>query len=93
MYLGSRLVAKKKNNVITSVHTDLLGSAVAETSTSRALIDPRQYYKAFGDTVSATKDDVGYTGHKFDANIGLSYMQARYYDPVIEVTPKSWTNS
>ena len=83
MYLGSRLVAKKKNSVITSVHTDLLGSAVAETSTSRALIDPRQYYKAFGDTVSATKDDVGYTGHKFDANIGLSYMQARYYDPVI----------
>jgi RHS repeat-associated protein len=26
---------------------------------------------------------VGYTGHKFDADLGLSYMQARYYDPVI----------
>ncbi|WP_223271739.1 RHS repeat-associated core domain-containing protein [Colwellia hornerae] len=23
------------------------------------------------------------TGHKFDTDIGLSYMQARYYDPVI----------
>jgi RHS repeat-associated protein len=28
-------------------------------------------------------DDVGYTGHKFDKALGLSYMQARYYDPVI----------
>ena len=28
-------------------------------------------------------DDVGYTGHKFDKTLGLSYMQARYYDPVI----------
>ncbi|MCV2885755.1 RHS repeat-associated core domain-containing protein [Aestuariibacter sp. AA17] len=28
-------------------------------------------------------DDIGYTGHKFDTDIGLSYMQVRYYDPVI----------
>ena len=28
-------------------------------------------------------DDVGYTGHKFDKTLGLSYMQARYYDPII----------
>ncbi|MCV2886484.1 RHS repeat-associated core domain-containing protein [Aestuariibacter sp. AA17] len=26
---------------------------------------------------------MGYTGHKFDTDLGLSYMQARYYDPVI----------
>ena len=26
---------------------------------------------------------MGYTGHKFDKTLGLSYMQARYYDPVI----------
>jgi hypothetical protein len=83
MYLGSRLVAKKKNNVITLVHTDLLGSAIAETNTSRAVIDARQYYKAFRDTVSATKDDVGYTGHKLDANIGLSYMQACIWTPTL----------
>ena len=28
-------------------------------------------------------DDVGFTGHKFDKDLGLSYMQARYYDPAI----------
>ena len=26
---------------------------------------------------------MGYTEHKFHTDIGLSYMQARYYDPVI----------
>ncbi|RUO60189.1 hypothetical protein CWI71_07205 [Pseudidiomarina insulisalsae] len=26
---------------------------------------------------------MGYTGHKYDDDLGLSYMQARYYDPVI----------
>jgi RHS repeat-associated protein len=26
---------------------------------------------------------VGYTGHKFDTDLGLSYMQQRYYDPEI----------
>ena len=48
---------------------------------------------------NSQKDDVGYTGHKFDSfllfkncissilsghtDLGLSYMQARYYDPAI----------
>ncbi len=42
-----------------------------------------QHYKPFGETIEAPKDDVGYTGHKFDTDLGLSYMQARYYDPKI----------
>lgn len=83
MYLGSKLVAKKKGGTVTYLHTDTLGSAVAETDASRALVGSRQYYKAFGDTVGTANDDVGYTGHKFDADLGLNYMQARYYDPVI----------
>lgn len=40
-------------------------------------------YKPFGESIEEPKDDVGYTGHKFDTDLGLSYMQARYYDPVI----------
>ncbi|MDO6428808.1 RHS repeat-associated core domain-containing protein [Thalassotalea sp. 1_MG-2023] len=40
-------------------------------------------YKPFGDSIEQPKDEVGYTGHKFDTDLGLSYMQARYYDPVI----------
>jgi RHS repeat-associated protein len=41
------------------------------------------HYRPFGQTKETPKDEVGYTGHKFDADIGLSYMQQRYYDPSI----------
>ena len=41
------------------------------------------HYRPFGESIETPKDDVGYTGHKFDTDINLSYMQARYYDPVI----------
>jgi RHS repeat-associated protein len=43
----------------------------------------KQHYRPFGESIEGAKDDVGYTGHKFDVDLGLSYMQARYYDPVI----------
>ena len=42
-----------------------------------------RHSRPFGDSIETDKDDVGYTGHKFDADLDLSYMQARYYDPVI----------
>ncbi len=43
----------------------------------------KQHYRPFGESIEGEIDDVGYTGHKFDQDTGLSYMQARYYDPVI----------
>ncbi|MFT4926247.1 MAG: RHS repeat-associated protein, partial [Phenylobacterium sp.] len=43
----------------------------------------RMHYKPFGDSIEAPKDDVGYTGHKFDTDLGWSYMQQRYKDPVV----------
>jgi len=43
----------------------------------------RMHYKPFGDSIELARDEVGYTGHKFDTDLNLSYMQARYYDPVI----------
>ncbi len=45
--------------------------------------DSRQHYRPFGETIEAPKDDVGFTGHKFDTDLGLSYMQQRYMDPVL----------
>lgn len=43
----------------------------------------KQHYLPYGSSVEGEINNVGYTGHKFDTSIGLSYMQARYYDPVI----------
>jgi RHS repeat-associated protein len=54
-----------------------------------------QHYRPYGESIEGEKNDVGYTGHKFDTDIGLSYMQARYYDPVIgrfySNDPVGWT--
>ncbi|MCV2886475.1 RHS repeat-associated core domain-containing protein [Aestuariibacter sp. AA17] len=42
-----------------------------------------QNHRPYGSNIEGEADDIGYTGHKFDTDLGLSYMQARYYDPVI----------
>ena len=56
---------------------------IAKTVEKTPEANSRQHYKPFGSTIETPKDGVGYTGHKFDTDLGLNYMQARYYDPVI----------
>jgi RHS repeat-associated protein len=48
-----------------------------------AFTNTQSHYKPYGDSIEQPADDVGYTGHIFDTDLGLNYMQARYYDPVI----------
>jgi len=81
-YLGGKLVANKKGSTVTYLHSDYLGSTAAESNTS-GTVTSRMHYQPFGESIEPPKDDIGYTGHKFDTDLGLSYMQARYYDPVI----------
>ena len=82
-YLGQgiRLV----NSIPDYTHTDHLGSPVAMTDTTGAVLW-REMYSPFGTRMvdpAANKDNQGYTGHIDDAASGLTYMQARYYDPNI----------
>ncbi|MBA6379207.1 MULTISPECIES: RHS repeat domain-containing protein [unclassified Colwellia] len=79
--LGGKLVATK-NSSVEFIHTDYLGSPSAFSNLAGVIIKTL-HYQPFGETIGTQSDDVGYTGHKFDTDIGLSYMQARYYDPVI----------
>jgi RHS repeat-associated protein len=76
------LVCKATLADVTFVHTDALGSPVAETNSAGQLVR-LSHYNPFGEELEQKKDDVAYTGHKYDAELALSYMQARYYDPVI----------
>jgi len=46
----------------------------------------REMYTPFGskmDNPAANRDNEGYTGHIDDSGSGLTYMQARFYDPAI----------
>jgi len=68
---------------VTYVHTDALGSPVAETDQAGNVI-ARYRYEPYGSTVDGFQQDgVGYAGHVHDSQTGMSYMQQRYYSPEI----------
>ncbi|TMN80632.1 MULTISPECIES: RHS repeat-associated core domain-containing protein [unclassified Pseudoalteromonas] len=85
---GGTLLYREKGDTITGEGTNYIylgKKLIAKYGdvTSQSIDESRQHARPFGETIEAPKDDVGYTGHKFDTDLGLSYMQARYYDPVI----------
>jgi len=90
VYLQGSLLAIRSRDIATSAyttkyqHTDALGTPIAVTSQSRALLETSEY-EPFGqqvNAVGAAKNGPGYTGHVQDAATGLTYMQQRYYDPM-----------
>jgi RHS repeat-associated protein len=88
LYLAGSLVAIQERPFagglnIKYQHTDALGSPVAVTDASRAVIE-RSEYEPYGLLLNRVlHDGPGFTGHVSDAATGLSYMQQRYYDPQI----------
>jgi len=70
---------------VTYVHTDALGSPVAMTDSSGAVVE-RMAYEPYGVLTGVSlKDGPGYAGHVTDESTELSYMQQRYYDPRLGV--------
>ncbi|NZA25917.1 hypothetical protein H0E84_05930 [Luteimonas sp. SJ-92] len=65
------------------IHTDALGSVVAVTDASGAVIERREYEPYGAQLTPAVADGPGYTGHVQDAATGLTYMQQRYYDSTL----------
>ncbi len=63
-------------------HTDVLGSVIAETNANGQVIKQTKYHD-FGEQKGGQQAGLGYTGHLEDPDLGLTYMQQRYYDPVI----------
>ncbi|MBN8481240.1 MAG: RHS repeat-associated core domain-containing protein [Xanthomonadales bacterium] len=82
LHLGSRLIAKAvAGGATTYLHTDGIGSVVAE-STAGGAVSHRAIHEPFGAPSNlVTVEGPGYAGHVVDGLTGLSYMQARYYDP------------
>lgn len=64
-------------------HTDPLGSPMAITDQNATVID-RTLWEPYGAAINKPNyDGIGYTGHVMDGATGLTYMQQRYYDPMI----------
>ena len=63
------------------MHTDALGSPVAESDETGVIV-ARYEYEPYGVAIGeGVKDGPAYTGHVADSATGLTYMQQRYYDP------------
>jgi RHS repeat-associated protein len=90
IYLGGSLVAIADQGLwggaVTAKryqHTDALGTPVAVTDENRNVIE-RSEYEPYGLLLNrAQRDGPGFTGHVQDALTGLTYMQQRYFDPMI----------
>ncbi len=83
-HIGSQLIGTRENGVTTAVHTDHLGSVVAEsTANTIAGLTHRPLHEAYGaPTTGVYTQGPDFTGHVTDSTTGLSYMQARFYDPL-----------
>jgi RHS repeat-associated protein len=70
-----------EKETITFIHTDHLGSPVMATNEDGS-VKWRKEYQPFGKqlTKEDTTNTIGFTGHKEDKSLGLTYMQARWYN-------------
>ncbi|EGH24957.1 hypothetical protein PSYMO_27274 [Pseudomonas amygdali pv. mori str. 301020] len=71
---------------VTYFHNDISGSPLAATDGSGNLLW-KENYKPYGEKLNeaapSDSNKIGFHGKAFDDETGLSYMGARYYDPVI----------
>ena len=81
---GNRIVSKKPSGTY-YYHTDHLGSSSVVTDASGAKVEEIYYYP-FGQTrvnSGSVNLHYKYTGQEEDAETGLYFYNARYYDPAI----------
>jgi RHS repeat-associated protein len=71
---------------ITYFHNDVAGSPALATDSNGGIIW-RETYRPYGDrlyqSAAATNNSLWFTGKPYDSSTGLSYMGARYYDPML----------
>jgi RHS repeat-associated protein len=86
IHLGGSLIATRtvpfgsSTATVEYQHTDALGTPVAVTNASGAVVR-RSEYEPYGKVLNrAVLDGPGFTGHVEDAATGLTYMQQRYFD-------------
>ncbi len=67
----------------TYIHTNPQGSVIAKSDADGNII-AHYHYQPFGQRMEyGDFEGTGFTGHQQDGELDLTYMQARYYDPVI----------
>jgi len=73
-------LAADRSGELTFYHLDARGSVVSTTNASGERTSSRRY-DAFGNPEEDIPSGYAYTGREWDAETGLYYYRARYYDP------------
>lgn len=69
---------------VTYVYADALGTPLAEADASGNITATFDYRPYGSQALGSPPSGPGYTGHVNDPDSGFIYMQARYYDPVLQ---------
>jgi RHS repeat-associated protein len=86
--LGISTANARQEPTVTYFHNDISGSPMVATDATGNVVW-KESYRPYGDKLrnepasQNNTNKIGYAGSPFDAGTGLSYMGARYYDPVI----------
>gem|GEM_PF-4184062 len=80
--LAGKPLAEVTNGNPTYLHPDLLGSPKMATNSSQQLLW-REHFDPYGSKLNGVAEKIGYTGHAYDMETGLTYAQARFYDPAV----------
>jgi RHS repeat-associated protein len=81
---GLGVIAKKVGTDTFWIHTDRLGSLQAISNYSGAIVQ-RRSYRPYGDKIADMPSHVearGFIDQRQDSETGLTYLHARFYDPV-----------
>ena len=81
IYLNNELIARHQGSAVTYTVTDRLGTPIVESNASGATTVRFAYDPYGGRRQGVNQQQPGFTGHLNDPENGLTYMQARYYDP------------
>jgi RHS repeat-associated protein len=79
-----KLVAGAAAPVTQTLHADQLGSVRLAANATGAAVQT-QTFTPYGQRVQTTaaREELGYIGERHDAETGLMYLNARYYDPAV----------
>jgi RHS repeat-associated protein len=83
--IDERVAQIEANGAVTYMHTDRQASVVAITDAAGNVVS-RRGYGSYGETdgaqlVGAGSHPFGYTGRRWDPDLGIYYYRARWYDP------------
>ncbi len=78
--LDEALLIVSAGGTLTFLHHDLVGTLVATSNNSGAVTN-KNVIGTFGETTSIAGTDFGFTGQRYDADLGLYYYKMRFYSP------------